>query len=226
MALVATDAGGGTPREPIPAGIQTAICWSIYDVGTQSYEFEGNMIIQRKIIIIWEVPAHRPKIEKDGVEKDLPMVISEEYTLSLNEKANLRKALESWRGKVFTLEELKGFDLRNVMGKTCQLQIIHKPKKNGDIFAKIQNVLPAPEGVTLKNPENPPVYYDMEENKFDFPPEMLPWVFKKIQLSAEYVAFNAPSYGEGKNQPVAVPAGEVVAPPDTGVDTKGNEIPF
>ena len=38
----------------------------------------------------------------DGVDK--PIAISEFYTLSLNEKANLRRDLVGWRGRSFTGE--------------------------------------------------------------------------------------------------------------------------
>ncbi|MHA1379626.1 MAG: hypothetical protein ACTSRG_14730 [Candidatus Helarchaeota archaeon] len=45
--------------------------------------------------------------------------------MSLHAKATMRKFLESWRGKKFTKEELEGFDLQKILGKPCQLQIIH-----------------------------------------------------------------------------------------------------
>ena len=40
--------------------------------------------------------------------------ISATYTLSLGERSNLRKMLESWRSRAFTPEELQGFDLEKV----------------------------------------------------------------------------------------------------------------
>ena len=62
------------------------------------------------MIIQWET--------KDGL-------IAKEYTVSLNEKANLRKDLESWRGKEIQPTELEGFDMTNLLGVQCTLQIMH-----------------------------------------------------------------------------------------------------
>ena len=57
-----------------------------------------------------------------------PRAISETYTNSLGEKANLRKMLENWRGRAFTQEEMDGFDLRNVLGKACMISVVHGTK--------------------------------------------------------------------------------------------------
>ena len=79
------------------------------------------------------------QIEIEG--KDLPRAISREYTLSLHKKANLRADLESWRGKGFTDRELEGFDLENILGKNCMLNIIHKQTEKA-IYANIVSVMP------------------------------------------------------------------------------------
>ena len=64
-------------------------------------------------------------------EGQKPFSIGKEYTLSLSSKSNLYKDLVSWRGKPFTEEELEGFDLSKLLGKPCQIQIIHKQGKMG-----------------------------------------------------------------------------------------------
>lgn len=65
-----------------------------------------------KIRIFWEIIGET--IEING--EQMPRLVSKEFTLSLNEKSKLRQALQSWRGKAFTAEELQGFDLRKVLG--------------------------------------------------------------------------------------------------------------
>ena len=45
----------GTSFTPVPAGIHTARCYRIIDLGTQKSEYEGQVKMSRKIKICWEV---------------------------------------------------------------------------------------------------------------------------------------------------------------------------
>jgi hypothetical protein len=51
------------------------------------------------------------------------MIIAKQFTLSLNEKANLRADLASWRGRDFTPEEIRGFDLKNILGHWAMISV-------------------------------------------------------------------------------------------------------
>ena len=44
-------------------------------------------------------------------------------------------------------EELAGCVLEQLIGKNCQLQIVHAPRDNGGVFCNIQAIVPAPKGV-------------------------------------------------------------------------------
>jgi hypothetical protein len=79
-------------------------------------------------------------------------MVTNRYTLSLNEKATLRKHLEAWRGKLFTPAELEGFDLENLLGANCQLQVIHNLSDQGRTFANIQAIVPLGKGMTKLRP--------------------------------------------------------------------------
>jgi len=71
--------------------------------------------------------------------------IFKNYTLSWSDKANLRLDLQSWRGKPFTQEELRRFDLKTVLGAWCMLNIIERPGKDGTkIYSNINGVTPVP----------------------------------------------------------------------------------
>lgn len=130
MPLVAT-AGSNKSFKPVPAGVHDAICSHVIDLGFEySEKFQKE---DRKIMIIWEV--------NEPAENGLPMTISRRYTLSLNEKATLRKDLRGWRGADFTDEQLKGFDVEVLKGKQCQLHILHN-EKDGKTYANIASVLP------------------------------------------------------------------------------------
>ena len=90
-----------TKSDPVPAGTHHAVCYGVIAVGTQPSE---KFTPRQKIIVCFEIPAERIIIK----DQDLPRGISKRYTLSLNEKSNLRKDLQSWRGKPFTPTELDG----------------------------------------------------------------------------------------------------------------------
>ena len=73
-----------------------------------------------------------------------PFGIFKNYTLSWSEKANLRLDLQSWRGKPFTQEEMRRFDLKNVLGAWCMLNVIEKLGQNGSIYSNVDGVTPVP----------------------------------------------------------------------------------
>src|SRR5208337_1405024 len=68
------------------------------------------------------------------------------YTLSLHEKAALRKDLESWRGRTFTEEELKGFDVENVLDVPCLLNVIHNGT-SGTVYANVSGIMKLPKSM-------------------------------------------------------------------------------
>ena len=116
-----------TKRELIPSGTHIARCYSMVHIGTQEFEYQGEKKKANKIRLTFELP-HELRIF-DGVEK--PLSIQKEFTLSLHEKSNLRKDLESWRGKSFTPKELANFDITKLIGVPCNVSIIHKETNNG-----------------------------------------------------------------------------------------------
>jgi hypothetical protein len=83
------------------------------------------------------------------------------YTLSLSDKANLRKHLEAWRGRKFTPLELRGFDLENLIGVNCQIQVIHNISDDGRTFANVQAIVPA----NAKAPKIAPLDYVRERDR-------------------------------------------------------------
>jgi len=192
---------GGEAIEPVDAGVHQAICYAIYDLGTQYSPVYDKS--SRKCVIIWELPDRRIEIVKDGQTLNLPRAISKQYTLSLGEKANLRKDLETWRGKAFSQEELAGFDISKLVGVNCMLQVLHKV--NGDkTYANIVSILPLyknlaetaeafrnvledlRKGINKLEPENPLIVYTLDQGT---PPETTPkWITKIISESAEMKA--------------------------------------
>src|SRR5688572_13638566 len=103
----------GTIRELIPAGNYLARCFQMIEVGTVTENVMGKQVIAKKVRIGWELPTELKVFNPEKGEQ--PLAISKEYTLSMNEKSNLRKDLKSWRGKDFTEEEAKCFDITKLI---------------------------------------------------------------------------------------------------------------
>lgn len=164
--------------EKVPEGSHVARCVQVIDLGVQRVEWAGKEKLQPKVFIRWEIPSERIQFtDKEGKEHNVPMSISKKYTLSLSEKANLRADLESWRGKAFTMDELDGFNIQNLVGVPCMLSIVHNPSKDGTkVFANVASVMKLPKGMEAPAQESPSVVYDMDNHDqavYDSLPEFL-----------------------------------------------------
>jgi hypothetical protein len=116
MSIIAKDAGKQFPKLPLPeSGTTQAVCCAVWDLGLQKTSFNGEDKIQHKIIIAWEISQliDAPDSEYHGK----PYMLNKRYTLSLGEQANLRKDLESWRGKPFTAEEIQQAVISRIMSR-------------------------------------------------------------------------------------------------------------
>jgi hypothetical protein len=143
---------GGSDFIQAPVGSHVARCYKLTDLGTQTSEYQGKVVMKNQVLMTWELPLEMMAAGDDGVEK--PFSISKFYTNSLHEKANMRHDLEAWRGRAFTEEDLDGFDLMSVLGKPCMLSIVAKPSGG----TKVGSVSALPKGVQV------PPQFNMEES--------------------------------------------------------------
>jgi len=180
--------------KPVDAGTYVARCYSMVHIGTIEQEYMGEIKEQNKIRISWELPTELKVFKEEKGEQ--PQSVSKEFTLSMHEKANLRKSLESWRGKGFSEEEAKKFDVTKLLGKPCMLSVIHKVSKQGKTYAEISSVSTLPKGMTCPDQINPAFEFTFtpyDHEKFLSLPD---WLRDKIKLSKEYRMMNEPDHGE------------------------------
>jgi len=226
MGLVAKEPAGGGDFKPVPTGVHQAVCVAIWDLGTQH-----NPIYNRsahKIMIMWEFPEHRIDIEKEGQPvKNMPMVLSKEYTLSLHRKADLRKDLESWRERAFTEKELQGFHLKVLLGVNCMIQVMHNTKGEGEnkrTYANVNTIMKLPKTSTALDPEHPVILFEIDSGE-PIPEATPDWIADKIRRSEEYQM----QHPQGSN-PGAYPGAQYNGgtppydPEDPGYDE--DDIPF
>ncbi len=192
MPIIASDKGG-SDFEPIPAGSHQAVCYGVVDLGTQMSN-NPQFKDARKVCILWELPQERSDFkDKNDPNRtvNLPRAISNTYTLSLGDKANLRKILESWRAKAFTPDELRGFDISKLIGANCMLSVVHKQgsgKNASKTYANVAGVSSLPKGMTKVAVENPPLMFslsDFPDGDVRFPDNLPEWLRTLINQSKE-----------------------------------------
>jgi hypothetical protein len=191
MAITATNSGGSS-YEPIPAGTYLARCYSMVQIGTVEEEFQGIKKFVNKVRITWELPTEMKVFNPEKGEQ--PQAISKEFTLSMHEKSSLRAFLTSWRGKGFTDEEARSFDVTKLLGVPCMLSIIHEPGKAdpSKTYDKIASVSTVMKGVVMPDQINKNFEFTLEnfdKDKFDSLPDFLK---QKIQKSKEYQTMVSP----------------------------------
>lgn len=199
----------GKTFDPAPEGAHAAVCTQIVDLGKQ----ETSYGMKDQLRISWEIA--------EMMENGQPFAVSQFYTLSLNEKAKLRKDLESWRGRKFSKEELAGFDLEKLLGKPCLLNIVHNQvERMGEdrVYANIASISPMPKGMTPPEPVGPLLCYSRDDRRRDVLEALPEWLGDKVttgmgRLDAEARATAAPSAGK----PAAA---------DRAADDLDDDIPF
>ena len=164
---------------PLDEDQYQAICYAVYDLGTHYSEKFDKSIHQ--VVLIFELPEERIDIERDGEQKNLPRAISKRYTLSMNEKANLRKDIESWRGKKLTELEAIDFNLLDLLGQNCLIQVMNT-EKNGNTYSNIDTIIKLPKGMEKKTAENSLASFVFEID--DEPLENTPTWIKEIIIKS------------------------------------------
>jgi hypothetical protein len=129
---------------PAPVGVHQAVCVDIEDLGMVQSTFlddkTGLPKVQHKIKVYWQISERRDDNKR--------FVLSKRYTLSLHEKASLRHDLEAWRGRAFTEDELRGFDVETVMGANCLLNVQHRQSADKTrTYANVVSIMPLVKGM-------------------------------------------------------------------------------
>ena len=190
MSLTASDKGNAD-FEMTPAGQYIGRCYKIIDMGTQTTTGQFGIKEQHKVMISWEL------LDEAKMADGRPFSVTQWYTVSLHEKSKMRADLESWRGKKFSEEELKGFDLANVLGAYCMIQVVHDETGK---YANVQTIM-AYKG-NKPAPVNPNVVFDIDE------PDME--VFNALSENMQAKITNTPEWKSSHEpQPVAAPSKKV-----------------
>ena len=201
--MIVSETAGGSAYTPCPPGSYIARCVRLLDLGTVQTDYQGEAKTAHKCLLAFEVLD--PETRRDD---GAPFVLSKRYTLSLHEKAALRKELASWRGRDFTPEELKGFDLRNILGQPCFVSVVETTK--GDrTYSNIAGIMKAPKGMPVPESVEPLLYWSMSDPAPNWEAFALlhPKLVEQIEATPEFKRLTPPKRIAVTSQP-AMPAAQ------------------
>lgn len=182
--------------KPHPAGQFVAVCVDTISLG-EKVDSGPNFPdkLSPKCALVFRTG------EKNAETGDI-VDIAQEYTVSMGDKANLRKALESWRGKPYTQDQIdEGVPLHKLTGQPAYIGVAHKTSKNGRVYAFVQSMMPVPRGA------QPPVF--PEYRRADF------WADRKKEYAEAAKKFRAAN--------AAAPSDDDFAPP---LPDDADDLPF
>jgi hypothetical protein len=185
MALTAP-IGGQSNRQIAPEGSYPARCYQIIDLGTteQGGNYPGK---KRKVQFLFELPTELAVFDEDKGKQ--PYYVRSIYTLSMNEKALLRRDLSAWMGKKITDDQAKKLDIFTLLGKTCMVNIAHVTKGE-NTYANIISFAPLMKGYECPAPINEAFTYTPTAHDQATFAKLPEFIQDKIKESDEYIAMS------------------------------------
>jgi len=168
-----------------PAGNHMARLYSVIDLGHQATEWAGETKIMHKVVLTWELHGDDDSGAPLKTDDGKPLIVSKRYTVSLGDQARLRQDLEAWSNKKMTAEDRKNFDLKNLLGKFCMVNITHSEDGR---YANISGISPVPTALRNAQPDgiNAPVHFwlaEFDQAKYD---ALSKYYKEKIAESSEW----------------------------------------
>jgi hypothetical protein len=196
MALTAP-IGGSSNRQIAPEGSYPARCYQIIDLGTteQGGNYPGK---KRKVQFLFELPTELAVFDEDKGKQ--PYYVRSIYTLSMNEKALLRRDISAWMGKKITDDQAKKLDIFTLLGKTCMVNIAHVTKGE-NTYANIISFAPLMKGYECPAPINEAFTYTPTAHDQATFAKLPEFIQDKIKESDEYIAMSRNEQKSAFNKP-------------------------
>lgn len=124
--------GSDSKFKPHPEGQFVGMCVDTINLGEKVQDFPGSpKYLAPTCAIVFRTGERN---EDTGEYID----IAREFTVSMGEKANLRKFLEQWRGRPYTKEQIEaGVSVDKLTGNPALLTVAHKTSGKGRVYANI-----------------------------------------------------------------------------------------
>jgi hypothetical protein len=117
------------------------------DLGTHPSPFQEGKTL-RTCRLTFTVFLPPTKHQEPSTRNQEQLLVSKDFTLSLNSRAGLRKFLESWRGQPMSAEDLTDFHPLKALEKPCLLSIaLSDPDAQSRRWPRITGILRLPHGM-------------------------------------------------------------------------------
>lgn len=168
---------------PVAEGVYMAICVGIIDLGEQYSEMFKSY--SNKVKVVWELMGET--VEVDGEQK--PRQLSRDFTISSSQKAKLREFISTWVTKTFSDEEFAEFDLFDLLGRACQVSVVHNETHE---YANVNSVMAIPKGFPVPTTTTELIKWDMQAWDDEAFAKLPEWYQEQIKKSTEYQKDHAP----------------------------------
>jgi hypothetical protein len=186
MPAIVAPKSQGSPSKKLSPDSYVARCYQMIELGTHTEnDFNGNPTTKYKIWLGWEFPTELDTFSEEKGEQ--PYTMGKEFPFSMHEKANLRKALESWRGAQFTAEEAGKFDLTALLGAPCSINVVAFLRKDGSPSVKIDGINRLLKGTVCPPPINTPQVFSLSEPDDAVLASLPSFLQDKIKSSQEFI---------------------------------------
>lgn len=205
---------------PCPPGTYAARCVRLVDLGTVVSEFQGERKAARKVLVAFEIVDEETRRD-DGQ----PFVLSKRYTRSLHEKSALRRDLAAWRGRDFTAEELRGFDLAAILNTPALVTVSHS-EKDGRTFTNLAAITKPPRGMAVPAAAEEPLLWDMDSPDWTAFARLSPKLAAAIEAAPEFKALKQTNSVNLGGKPAAAPAAPAQSPAAHGFEDMTDDVPW
>lgn len=164
---------------PAPAGSHIAMCYGVVDLGTQAFHWAGETNIRPQIALFFE-------LSNEIMENGKPYTIAATMTMSSHKKSKLRGFLEAWRGVAFNDADFGKFNVSQLIGIPCMLNIIQTTKEDGSIKSKINGIMRVPKGTLPASMVNEKLHFTFDDFSQDTYDKLTDYWKETIAKSPEY----------------------------------------
>jgi hypothetical protein len=149
--VTARDQAGPERERALPeAGQGQGVLVDVIDLGMKADSYQGGEEhLVPKVALVFQTA-------ETNAETGKRYHVHKEYTVSMGKKSNLRKDLETWRGREYSDDEAKrGVDLASLVGANALLNMVHKvSNQSGKPFVKIIAIGGLPRGMEKIKPQD------------------------------------------------------------------------
>jgi len=134
--------------KPAPDGQHNSVCCDVVKMENVKCTYKDEVSYKDKIRVVFQVE------ETDADNEDKRYIVTGWFVLSMHPKANLRKFMESWRGKPYKDDdEAWDAEFEDMYGAPALIQVVHNVTRDAT-YANIDSIMKLPKGMKKISPDS------------------------------------------------------------------------